>query len=108
MSKRSEKRKRTVSFTVRCTPREAAKIRRDADHAGKAVASLLREAALGTPPISRTDAARLCATLGAMAQALRDATQAGDNLALTKQIEATHRDIADISHDCFTALGRQR
>ena len=46
--------------------------------------------------------------LGELARALRDATEAGDQARIADQIEASHRDIADMCFACFKALGRNR
>ncbi len=60
------------------------------------------------PPANRKEISRLIGTLGEVTQALKDATDTGDQARLTAQIDATHRDIADMCFACFEALGRER
>ena len=112
----SENRKRQHILKARFTDQEAALVREQADGSGVSVAALIRYALLDQtpprasrqPPAIRKEISRLIGTLGALTQALKDAAIAGEQAQLSDQIEATHRDIADMCFACFEALGRDR
>jgi hypothetical protein len=112
----SENRKRQNILKARFTDQEAALVREQADRSGVSVAALIRYALLDQtpprasrqPPANRKEISRLIGTLGEVTQALKDATDTGDQARLTAQIDATHRDIADMCFACFEALGRER
>ena len=111
-----EKRERPITLQSRVSETEAAAIRAMADHAGLSVSALTRHALLNQkpprasrqPPINRKEISRLIGKLGALAQALRQATDTADQAGISAQIEASHRDISDMCFACFKALGRGR
>ena len=86
-----------------------------AARAETSLSALIRHAVLNQKPprasrqpcASRKELARLNATLGALAQALREAAKTGDQAAAAARIDAAHRDIAAISHACLQALGKR-
>ena len=90
--------------------------RAQADRAETSLSALIRHAVLNQKPprasqqpsAIRKDISRLVFKLGELARALRDATEAGDQARIADQIEASHRDIADMCFACFKALGRNR
>ena len=112
----SENRKRRHILKARFTGQEAALVREQADRCGVSVAALIRYALLDQtpprasrqPPANRKEISRLIGTLGAVTQALKDAAATSDQARVADQIEATHRDIADMCFACFEALGRDR
>ncbi len=112
----SENRKRQHILKARFTDQEAALVREQADRSGVSVAALIRYALLDQtpprasrqPPANRKEISRLIGTLGELTQALRDASDASDQSAISDQIEAAHRDISDMCFACFQALGRDR
>ena len=112
----SEKRQRCERLQVRLSIEEAALVYAKADRAGMTPPALARYALLNEPPprssrrppVDRAEVARMIGNLGALAQSLREATASGDQSRIASQIEATHRDIADMCHACFQALGRHR
>ncbi|MGE3622795.1 MAG: hypothetical protein AB7H77_02820 [Bdellovibrionales bacterium] len=111
----SENRHRRHVIQTRLSDEEAALVRARAERAGISLSALTRHALLGTPPlrasrrpsIDRQEVCRMIAELGAVAQALRDAAAARDDVPAAI-IEAAHRDIADMCHACFQALERRR
>jgi Mobilization protein NikA len=111
----SEKRQRTVSLSVRLTPEEADLVRANASRAGVSVAGLMRYALLAQspprasrqPPLGRQDAARILGMLGRLAGALHEASRTAGARASHAEIEAAHRDLADMRAALFEALGRQ-
>ena len=113
---RPEKRRRPHIVQSRLSPEEAALVRDRAERAGISVSALIRHALLGQtpprasrrPPADRRAVCRMIGKLGELAQALREATASGDLPRRNAQIEALHRDIADMCHACFDALGRRR
>lgn len=109
----SEKRQRQITLKARFTEAEAALVTEQASRAAVSVASLIRYAVLGTPPlrasrqpaIDKEMAARLIGNLGRLACALRECAQdAGKPDPL---IEAAHRDIAEMRCVLFQVLGRE-
>ena len=111
----SENRQRQLVLKARFSEEEAELIKAQADRAGISVAALIRYALLDQtpprasrqPPINNKQVSQMVGSLGMMAQALRDATAAGNQRKLDKVIKATHRDIADMCYACFQALGQQ-
>ena len=118
MAKRDndKKRERPIILQSRMSEDEAALVRDQASRAGVSVSALIRYALLNQtplrasrqPPANRKEISRLIGTLGALTQALKEASDAGNKSRLAAQIEATHRDIADMCFACFKALGRDR
>lgn len=112
----SENRQRRHIVQTRLTDEEAALISARAEKAGVSLSALTRLALLGQAPlrairqpsIDRQQVCRMIGMLGAVRQALRDAVASGDHARVAAEIEAAHRDIADICHACFEALGRRR
>ena len=110
----SENRKRQKIFTTRLTDQEAALITEQADRAETSLAALIRHAILNQKPprasrqpsANRKEISRFNAALCDLAQALRDAEKTGDHSTISAQIEAAHRDIADMSHLAHQALGK--
>lgn len=108
----SEKRERAIQLKARFTNAEAALIREQADRAGVSVAAVIRHAVLGQTPlrasrnpnIEKETAARLLASLGQCASALR---KSADESADPAVVEAVHRDLAEMRSVLFEALGRQ-
>ena len=98
-----------------CTEQEHAFALAETQRTGKPIAQRIRAALLNDPAprarreptINRRQTACLIATLGELAQALRDAAKTGDQSATSAQIEAAHRDIADLSLAARQALGRR-
>ena len=99
-----------------CTEQEHAFALAETQRTGIPVSDRIRAALLNDPAprarreptINRTETARLIATLGELAQALRDAATTGDQSATSAQIEAAHRDIADMSLTARQALGKRQ
>ena len=118
MAKREKdkKRERPIILQSRMSEDEAALVRDQASRAGVSVSALIRYALLNQTPLrasrqtpaNRKETSRLIGTLGALTQALKDAAIAGEQAQLSDQIEAAHRDIADMCFACFKALGRDR
>jgi hypothetical protein len=111
----SEKRRRQVTLKARFTDAEAALIREQAERAGVSVASVIRHAVLGEPPlhasrqpaVNEQTAARLLGKMGQLASALRGCAVASDRGNIDPLIEAAHRDIAEMRNEIFEALGRE-
>ena len=112
----SKNRKATKITAARLTAEEHAYVLAESDRTGITVSDRIRAALLNDPAprakpqptINRTETARLIATLGELAQALHDAAKTGEQPRIADQIEASHRDIADMCFACFKALGRNR
>ena len=112
---KQEKRHRPHTARTRLSDEEFAQFRAQAQHAEMSLSALIRQAVLNQnpPPASHqpspnpTEISQLKASLCELAQALRDATQTGDQSAIAAQIEATRRDIVNMSLACRQALGRR-
>lgn len=106
---------RNTSRSAKFTAAEAARIDAAAARARMSVSDFLRSAALETPPPRAkpqptpniTEICRLIGTFGDLAQSLRDAASSGDQSAVSAQIDAAHRDIADLALACRQALGQR-
>lgn len=116
----SDTRQRTISLTVRLTPEEASLVRTLADQSGVSLAGIIRYALLNQSPPRATrksalptqDAARILATLGQIATALRDLAKAGGGKAGSSEadaslLDAMYRDLADMRVVLFEALGKE-
>ena len=111
----SETRRRPVIRKARFTEAEAALIDEQAERAGVSVASVIRYAVLGQPPlrasrqpkISEETAARLLGKMGQLTSALRGFAAAADPAKTDARIEAAHRDIAEMRTELFEVLGRE-
>ena len=110
----SEKRQRQITLKARVTEQEAALVRERADAAGVTIAGLIRNAVLNQtplrasrkPPVDRELAARLIASLGPLACALRDAADSGEQDHVSETLEAAQRDLAELRVMLFEAMGR--
>lgn len=106
----TENRQRQISLKARFNEQEAALIRAQADQAGVSVAALIRYAVLEekplrasrTPPIDRQQAAQLIASLGALAEAIRQASPDQKN----ETLESAFRDLAELRALALEAMGR--
>ena len=111
----SEKRQATKIAGTRLTPEEHAHVLAESERSGIAISDRIRAALLDDPAprarpqptVNRIETARLTAQLGELAQALRDAAKTGDQGAVSAQIEAAHRDIADMCLLSRQALGKR-
>lgn len=111
----SDKRQRTVSLSVRLMPEEASLVRALADQSGVSLAGIIRYALLNQSPpraarksaLPTQDAARILATLGQIATALRDLAKAGGGKADAALLDAMYRDLADMRVVLFEALGKE-
>lgn len=111
----SENRQRQITLKARFSDDEAALIREQAARAGVPVASLIRYAVLGVPPlraswepqINHELAAQLIGRLGQVAAALRASAGTGSSAGVDARIEAAHRDLAEMRTVLFEALGRE-
>lgn len=111
----SEKRQRQKTLKARFTDQEAALVTEQANRAGVSVASLIRYAVLGVPPlrasrqpaIKQEIAAQLLGNIGQLASALRGCADASDPGKIDARIEAAHRDLCEIRAALFQALGRE-
>jgi len=108
------KRKRPHIARTRLSDEELDAFETRAQRAEISLSALIRHAVLNQKPprasrqpsADRIELARLNASLGDLAQALRDAAEGADQPALAALIEAAHRDIAAMSLDCRRALGK--
>ncbi|UEM04749.1 hypothetical protein JL101_004720 [Skermanella rosea] len=111
----SETRQRQITLKARFTDEEAALIAEQANRAAVSVASLIRYAVLGQPPlrasrqptINEEIAAHLIGKMGQLASALRACADAGNPGTTDARIEAAHRDLAEMRAALFQALGRE-
>lgn len=111
----SEKRQRQITLKARFTDKEAALIAEQANRAGVSVASLIRYAVLGLPPLRASpqpsvdsqEISRLIAELAALKIALREAAIRGTPGACERTHDAACRDLADMRGAVFMALGRK-
>jgi len=111
----SENRKRQITLKARFNDQEAALIKEQADRAGVSVAAVIRYAVLDQTPLRKSraptvnheKAAQLLGVLGQCAAALRQAAEADQNGKNAAQIEAAHRDLAEMRVALFEALGRE-
>jgi hypothetical protein len=112
----SENRQQTKIAGARLTEKEHAYVLSESERTGIAVSDRIRVALLNDPAprarpqptINRSEVSRLIGTFGELSQALREAADTADQERITAQIEASHRDIADMCFACFKALGRSR
>ncbi|HMQ92843.1 MAG TPA: hypothetical protein PKA33_17830 [Amaricoccus sp.] len=110
----SENRQRRITLKARFNDAEAALILEQAERAGVSVASLIRYAVLGQPPlrsgrnpaVGHQAAAQLLAGLGQVATELRRAGADAGEAENAAIIEAAHRDLAEMRALLFEALGR--
>lgn len=111
----SETRQRQRPLKARFTDAEAALIEAQADAAGVSVAALIRYAVLGLSPprasrkpaVKLQEVARLIGQLGALKSALMETAARGTPDECARTVDAACRDIADICHAAFKALGRE-
>ena len=111
----SENRQRQITMKARFNDQETALIKEQADRAGVSVAALIRFAVLGqtplrksrAPTVNHAQAAQLLGRLGQCAEALRQAAVADQDGKNVAQIEAAHRDLAEMRVALFEALGRE-
>jgi len=115
MASGTETRQRQITLKARFNDDEAALIKEQAARAGVSVASLIRYAVLGQPPlrasrrptIERETAARILGNIGLLKAALQQAAADAENPRCAKEIEAACRDIADMRVALFEALERE-
>ena len=110
---KQKKRHRPHTAKAWLSEQELAQFLAQAENAETSLSALIRHAVLNQKPprasrqpsTNRKDLACLNATLGVLAQALNDAAKTGDQSAVSPQIEAARRIIADMSHLTLQALG---
>ena len=108
--------KKRYFLTAEVTAEEHARAHAKADGNGMTVSDWIRASFFGKPrprarpqpTINRKAISQLIGKLGELAHGLRMAAESADQGAITAQIEAAHRDIADMCSACFEALGRGR
>lgn len=112
---KQKKRHRPHTAKAWLSDEELAQFLAQAERAETSLSALIRHAVLNQKPprasrqpsANRKEIARFHAALCDLAQALRDAEKTGDHSAITAQIDAAHRDIADMSRLAHQAFGKR-
>lgn len=110
----SETRQRPIILKARFSEQEATLVKQQADAASLSVSALIRFALLAqqpprashTPPLSRKDASEILARLGPIASDVRLIKDGGNPDKSLETLDAILRELGELRHGLFAALGR--